>query len=405
MEETKEDNIDMKEIASGDSKPLLDKTGQERTQSRWRYIYGVTMGVVGTLPQLGGVAFVQLLVQIPPDFELSILRYGAGLLLSALTLLIMRLSPRVQRENIKWILAIGVNMIVYNVGLYSHYLKRVPLVTLLCIHQAYKLVMSLILSRIFLRRTIPLMKCVVCLATFAGAMFTVVPRVEVYLDVKTPQRNSNASADMKIECVDFNTTNTSAHTQDVVINNNDVYRNEVTYGNDVILHNDVIHCSGTENESNVVEFIVALAVFFFASLASVIMSIIISETPLKDESVNVLTFWYFTCGLVFLVPATFILEEPFIPDNTRDILLCIGHALCAYFGNFFYVIANQIIEVNTLTVVTTARLPFAFVAEMTFLKDVVPVKRVYLLVIGTIITSLTTVAMPVYEIWFSKQGV
>ena len=60
------------------------------------------------------------------------------------------------------------------------------------------------------------------------------------------------------------------------------------------------------------------------------------------------------------------------------------------------------LEVNTLAVISTVRLPFAFVAEMTFLKDVVPVKRVYLLVIGTIITSLTTVAMPTYEIWFSK---
>ena len=53
--------------------------------------------------------------------------------------------------------------------------KRILIVTLLYIYQAYKLILSLILSENLLRKTIPV--------TSVGRIFTVVPRVEVYLDV------------------------------------------------------------------------------------------------------------------------------------------------------------------------------------------------------------------------------
>ena len=233
-----------------------------------------------------------------------------------------------------------------------------------------------------MRQAIPLAKAAVCLVTLTGAIFTVIPRVEVYLETRI-----STSDDVLLDInPEYNYLNgTRSNTSDIL------HKQYSLHNNDVVDSNDVI------------EFIVTVAVISCASLASVVQTIIIAGSPLKDESVNVLTFWYFFFGLTLLLPATFILEQPFIPDNTSDILLCFGHSVGAYFGNFFDVIANQILEVNTFAVITTVRLPLAFLAEETFLKDVVPVKRVYLLVIGTIITSLTTVAMPVYEYCFLNK--
>ena len=127
--------------------------------------------------------------------------------------------------------------------------------------------------------------------------------------------------------------------------------------------------------------------------------IFLGGSSLKDESANVLIFWNLLIGFTILLPTTFILEKPFISDSINDIFFCIGHSLAAYFGTIFHVLANQMLEMNTLTMLTTVRLPLAFLVEETFLKDVVPVKSVYLLVIGTINTSLTSVATPVCEIW------
>ena len=84
---------------------LLDKKGD--APFPWRYIYGIFSAFLSTIPQLGGVAFIQLMVQMPPDFELSVFRFGAGFLFSALGLLIMRTTPKVQTGNVKWIFAVG----------------------------------------------------------------------------------------------------------------------------------------------------------------------------------------------------------------------------------------------------------------------------------------------------------
>ena len=369
-----------------DSKPLLEQiqdTEGEKRKSRWRYVFGIFSAFVNTSSHLAGVAFIQLMVQIPPDFELSVFRFGAGFLFSVLGLLIMGTTPKVQTGNVKWICAIAGVVVAYNLAMYSCYLKNIPLVTMLCIHQSFKLIMSLIFTRIILKHNIPLVKCVVCLVTLLGAILTVIPRVEVYVDVGNP----DISTSTNIDATASNNTHESgsSHNSTILYNNVTIHGSEATYNNDIK------------------EFLVTVAVISCASLASVVQTIIIAGSPLKDESVNVLTFWYFFFGLTLLLPATFILEQPFIPDNTSDILLCFGHSIAVYSSDFFFIVANQILEVNTVIVVTTVRLPLAFLAEETFLKDVVPVKRVYLLVIGTIITSLTTVAMPVYELWFSRD--
>ena len=120
--------------------------------------------------------------QIPPDFELNNLRFGVGILFSLAYFTTKRIVPKVAKENIKWLLAVAMTTICYNLTLYSHNLKRIPIVTLLCIHQTFRIFLTLILSKIFLKLDIPFTKCIICLITMVRALFTVVPKVEVYLD-------------------------------------------------------------------------------------------------------------------------------------------------------------------------------------------------------------------------------
>ena len=274
--------VNMK-VTTEDSKLLENQGEEEKTISLWNYMCGITTGVLSAVTQLAGVAFIQLMVQIPPDFELSVLRFGAGFVMSATSLIVMRTSPKVQRESIKWIIGVEFFAIVYNLAMYSHYLKRIPLVTLLCIHQAFKLLMSLTLSRVFLRTTVPVAKAVVCLVTLVGAIFTVVPRVEVYLDVE------NSYNDKILETF-FNGTNTSGitHSKNLTSHLN------LTYESD-----DVMYRDGVAKENDITEFLITIAIISCASMSSVMQTILIGGSSLKDESANVLTFWNLFIGLHF----------------------------------------------------------------------------------------------------------
>ena len=157
--------------------------------------------------------------------------------------------------------------------------------------------------------------------------------------------------------------------------------------------------SKSNNEqTSIKDFIIAVLFIFCASLTSTIQSLLLAGSPLKDVRVEVLSFWYFLFGTIISVSTTFVLEHPFIPKFS-DILLCFGHSFGALGSTFFDMISLQNIDVNTIVIISTVRIPMALVVAMTFLRDIIPVKQVYLLIIGAIITTLTTIILPVYEYW------
>ena len=64
---------------------------------------------------VGGIACIQLMNQIPPDFQLSTFRFTVGLIFATIYLTIKGKLPQVERKNIKWLGVIAVLCIVYNV--------------------------------------------------------------------------------------------------------------------------------------------------------------------------------------------------------------------------------------------------------------------------------------------------
>ena len=70
---------------------------------------------------------------------------------------------------------------MFNLTLYSHYLKRMPIVTVFCVHQTFKIVLTLIFAKIFLNSNMSITKCVICLVIVVGTVLTVISRVQMYL--------------------------------------------------------------------------------------------------------------------------------------------------------------------------------------------------------------------------------
>ena len=362
----------------------------ENNLKRWKFAVGVSATVVSCIASLAGIACVQLMDQIPPDFELNALRFIVGLVLSVFLLLFKKLSPKVRKGNIKWIIAIGIIIIIYNIALYSHNLKLIPIVTVLCIHGALKIILSLILSRIFLTEPISLVKCGVCLLAFIGSTCTVVPRVAIYfdwgIDVKKVTPNDST---VPITTSAFNY---------LALNSTSKFGEEIQ-----VFTLDSTDSKSNHEQTSINDFMIAVLFIFCASLTTTIQSLVLAGSPLKDVSVEVLSFWYFLFGTIISVSTTFVLEHPFIPKFS-DILLCFGHSFGAFGSTFFDMISLQNIDVNTIVIITTIRIPMALVASMTFLRDIIPVKQVYLLIIGTIITTLTTIILPVYEYWSLQKS-
>ena len=153
----------------------------EERPGRGTILVGLAAATAAPFAQLGGIASIQLMNQIPPDFELNALRFGVGMIFSVSYLILTQTLPRVSRDNIKWLAIVCVTTFGYNLSLFSHNLKRMPIVTLLCVMQTFRIILTLIFSKLFLKHEIPVVKFVICVATVIGSILTVIPRVEVYL--------------------------------------------------------------------------------------------------------------------------------------------------------------------------------------------------------------------------------
>ena len=86
------------------------------------------------------------------------------------------MPPKVDKENIKWMFGLVLTSIGYNLFLFSHFLKQIPIVTVMAVHQSLKIIFSLILTRIFLKSKMPITKLVICFVTLGGTILTVIPK-------------------------------------------------------------------------------------------------------------------------------------------------------------------------------------------------------------------------------------
>ena len=135
--------------------PLAPDESEEQNASiRCQYFVGFAAAVSKSVAQVVSIASLQLMSQIKPDFQLNALRFGVGVLFSLIYLFSKWVPPFILKDNIKWLSIVSATTIIFNLTLYSHYLKRMPIVTVLCVHQTFKIVLTLIFAKIFLNSNI-----------------------------------------------------------------------------------------------------------------------------------------------------------------------------------------------------------------------------------------------------------
>ena len=69
---------------------VLDESEEQNASIRCQYIVGVAAAVSKSVGQVVSIACVQMMKQIPPDFQLNALSFGVGVLFSLIYLFLKR---------------------------------------------------------------------------------------------------------------------------------------------------------------------------------------------------------------------------------------------------------------------------------------------------------------------------
>ena len=361
-----------------------DESEKQNVSARCQYVVGVAAAVSKSIAQVVSIASLQMMKQIPPDFQLNALRFGVGVLFSLIYLFSKCVPPVILKENIKWLAIISATTIIFNLTLYSHYLKRMPIVTVLCVQQTFKIVLTLTFAKLFLNSNMSIIKCIICLVTVVGTVLTVIPRVQMYLDLPASELEQtsfeNNDTNLGSNYIENNTMNYTHSYEGYIGNEHEQY-----------------------SEDNIRSLMGAVSLILAASISSTVEQTVISGSAIKQESAVIFSFWYFIIRATISVTVTFIFEHPFIPSSISDILLCFGHSIGASAVTYLDFVALQILDINVYTIISAIRLPVALVLQMTVLEGVVTIKHLYLLIIGMIITMLTSITMPIYEYLILKD--
>ena len=385
-----------------ESSSVSDIEKQNKQKSKYgKFCVGIVAVMGLYVAQVASIACVQLMDQQPPDFELNFLRFSVGVLYSIGYLSVRRMPPTIERQNIKWMFSLILTSIGYNLFLFSHFLKQIPIVTVMAVHQSLKIIFSLILTRIFLKSKMPITKLIICFVTLGGTTLTVIPKVLEYahydklhsiLMVQSTFNMSNAenaNCSSNIRVMDVVDSKGGPLGQNTAISTSQNYREELWSNNTI--------SDTTEKLSRVSTFLLAICYTIPAPFSSSVKSIVVAGTSLKDAHIVPLSFWYLSISSLISLIVTFAFEQPLIPDKVSDILLCFGHATSTSCLMYLEILVFQNLDVNMFVVMASVRLPLAFLTQMTVLRKVTYVEYLWMFVTGMVIIVISVVIMPIYE--------
>ena len=384
-----------------ESSSVTDVENQNKQQSDYgKFCVGIVAVMGLYVAQVASIACVQLMNEQPPDFELNFLRFSVGVLYSIGYLSVRQMPPRVDRKNIKWMFSLVLTSIGYNLFLFSHFLKQIPIVTVMAVHQSLKIIFSLILTRIFLKSKMPIAKLIICFVTLGGTILTVIPKVLEY--AQHDQLHTNSMIQSTFNISDADNTNCASnlsvmgimHSEVDALGHTPMYTGQNASG-ESFANNSI--SDATAKLSRVSIFLLAICYTIPAPFSSSVKSIVVAGTSLRDAHIVPLSFWYLSISSLISLIVTFAFEEPLIPDKVSDILLCFGHATSTSCLMYLEILALQNLDVNMFVVMASVRLPLAFLTQMTVLREVTYVEYLWMFVTGMVIIVISVVIMPIYE--------
>ncbi len=348
---------------------------------------GICLGIFAiiaeALCQIGSISCLQLITDLPPNFELNSVRFAIGLAFVLIYLLLTRQLPRFKKELGGWLFLGVLATYFYNLSLYSEYVKKLPLGAVFGIKQAFYVVLVAIGSRVLLKINVSKLKLAVIFAAIIGIGL-------VILSSFFPRSNTERQAD------EWNDGNLTLSAQDVP--NHGSEKSNGT--NTTILHTEPTKFM-TDHSNECI--LIAIALMFTCSFCSAVENLSISGTELTEINGIFLSFWYFLFGTIASAVTSIIFEDIFIPDRTTDRVFSFVHCTLASAVTFLYILALKLLESNLVAIVCSLHIPLALTSQMFLLQSVTPPVELWVLMVGLAIITLSVFVMSIHTVCMTDK--
>ncbi len=386
-------------MASETEHLLESEGGKLHTQDKsWRInnSIGIIIVFIICMCDIGSIACLQLISNLPPDFELNALRFTSGLIFSMGYIFWKRKLPKIQKKLSGWVFLVALSTYLYNISLFNGYVKELPVGAIIGLKQGFFIVLIAIASHILLQEKHSWIHSFLALATFSGVVLVILSSflqtgVKDSLDLKN-------SADSII-----GVANNEIRSTQNIHHNNSKQRSDN--------QSDIMHFSSgwTQNKTQnhernhkmfVYHILISISLIFCCALFGTIENFAISQTGLREENYSLLSFWYFLFGSISSLITSLIFEDIFIPHILIDQVLCLVHSILASTGTFLLIVAYKLMNPNLLSVVFSIQIPLALLTQIYILESVTPPVELWMFTSGLGIITLSVLSISVKAICY-----
>ena len=390
---------------------LVEETDTEdgETHKDWRgnnwnvkNCIGITLMVMECMSELGSISCLQLITDLPPTFELNILRFAIGFVFAILYLVFTWQVPHIERNLILWTVLGIMATFFFNLSLYNEYVKKLPIGAVFGTKFASYILLCAAATKIFLKEKLGWLKIVLICTTLVGISLVI---LSSFLPVQGKQQ-----MEIRLDGVTY------ARNETV-----DVFTNEKVSERHPNISYPYLMSNGTSNESpnvwkadfqtdidsspvqkiSVQAIIISITLLICSQACGVTENLAISGTGLKDVNGIFLAFWYCLFGASLSLATSLVFEDIFIPDKNMDRLLSVTHCTTASAVTFLYIFAAKLLNPNVLAIVFSIQIPLALTTQMFLLKSVTPPVELWVLMLGLAIITISVFIMSISAI-FSK---
>ncbi len=407
------------------------------TKWNWKTFIGIFILLTECVCEIGSIACLQLIKDLPPNFELNSLRFAIGLILVVVYLLLGRQMPKIKKELLGWLFLGVVATYFYNLALYSEYVKELPIGAVIGIEQAFYILLFALATRILLKHKHSWLNLFLILTTFIGIglviLSSLLPRggaldnsnIKIgslssidlgnYTELTIGGNGSNYSLKNNDEKGFNPNINRIGSAQNWMVQNLNISaydsqeihiaRNTTMQSSNKTLNKD--RNQGTDDPSWPTDgvdhttegVLISISLLFCAILCATTESLNISSTPLRDVNGIFLAFWYFLFGAVASALTSIMFEDIIIPETLSDRMFSFSHCLFASAVTFLYIFASKLLEPNVLAIVYSIHIPLALITQFFLMESVTPPVDIWVLVLGLIIIALSVFASSVGAVY------
>ena len=361
---------------------------------------------------VASLACLQVIQHLPPDFQLNSLRFGIGLISAATVLIFKNQCPKIERKYFVWLSISIMSVLMYNITLYTVYVKALPLGALFGIRQGFVIILVALGSRVTMKLRFSAWQIFLMATTMVGLGFVI---YSSFTDCRCHNKQSCAKlcniismsnarsgglclpslfvmptehCNSKMEHAEFQNNMQMPYFELRNLTNID-HGEPIKNGTGEHTHTELLTLKT-----------VGLSISLLAgnALFWTIECLMLTATTLKEVDSIVLTFWYLLFGTVSSIVTSLLIEDFFIPKDIIDRILCIIHCVTASLITFLVILALKFVHPNILSMVGTGQIPATIFIQMVLLQSVTPPVNVWILIVGTSIITLSVFGYSLHAI-------